>query len=144
MDVELFENCTCFNLRKAARAVTQMYDEALKPLGLRATQVSALAMISSEGPITMTILAKQMVMDRTTLTRNLKPLIAENMVKVIAGEDRRQREVQLTDFGQLHLDTAIPVWAKVQKSIVTTMGDKNWNTLMLDLRSAVNAVRKQE
>ena len=80
MKVDLLENCTCFNLRKAARAVTQAYDEALKLQGLRATQISILAMLSELGPVTMTNLADQLVMDRTTLTRNLKPLLSDNLV----------------------------------------------------------------
>ncbi|MEE8273100.1 MAG: MarR family transcriptional regulator, partial [Alphaproteobacteria bacterium] len=66
--------CTCFNLRKAARAVTQLYDAALGPSGLRATQFSLIAALGVRGAPTISQLAKAMVMDRTTLTRNLKPL----------------------------------------------------------------------
>lgn len=144
MEVDLLENCTCFNLRKAARAVTQAYDEALKLQGLRATQISVLAMLSELGSVTMTNLADQLVMDRTTLTRNLKPLLSEKLVKIGTGEDKRQRMVNLTVKGQKRLDMAKPVWSAVQKSIASTMGKRNWENLMSELKSAVDAAQVKE
>src|SRR3954469_8883577 len=88
--------CTCFNLRKAARAVTQMYDEFLRPSGLRSTQFSLLMLIRGEGPIRITDLAERAVMDRTTLKRNVELLEREGLARVEAGEDARVREVRLT------------------------------------------------
>ena len=141
MDVTNFENCTCFNLRKAARAVTQVYDEALKPTGLRATQLSLLAMISGIGPITISELSKQMVMDRTTLTRNLKPLIAQNYVTMTIGEDRRQRSVELTPKGRNCLEKATTLWENIQRDISDSLGSKKWNELMKSLDAAIDTVR---
>ena len=66
MDINQTDNCTCFNLRKAARAVTQAYDGTLKPIGLRATQLSVLNVIAIEGPAAMSELDDILVMDRTT------------------------------------------------------------------------------
>ena len=89
MNVETPANCTCFNLRKAARAVTQMYDAALKPSGLRATQFALLSVVESNGPAGITELARALVTDRTTLTRNLKPLLDQELLQVVDGADRQ-------------------------------------------------------
>ena len=90
-------DCACLNLRGAARAVTQMYDEVLRPSGLKATQFSVLAAVATIGPAAMTVIAKALVMDRTTLTRNLKPLMDRGLVKAGKGaDDRRQRRIVVT------------------------------------------------
>ena len=75
MDADALPNCTCFNLRKAARAVTQVYDEALKPSGLRATQFSLLSAVEIEGPVGVAALARMLVMDRTTLTQKSEAVV---------------------------------------------------------------------
>ncbi len=75
-------NCTCFNLRKAARAVTQTYDKALKPSGLRATQFSLLRMVAKLGPVGIKDLAKALVIERTTLGRNLKVLSDRGLLEI--------------------------------------------------------------
>jgi len=141
LDIETLNNCTCFNLRKAARAVTQMYDEALKPTGLRATQVSVLAMVAGEGPLTMTGLAERLVMDRTTLTRNLKPLLAEGLVSTAPGPDRRQRLVQITDRGLQRFDEAKPLWSAVQIRLADALGYGRWTGLLGHLELAVEATQ---
>ena len=141
MDINALENCTCFNLRKAARAVTQMYDEAFRPMGLRATQVSLLAMLGGQAPVTMTQLAKRLGMDRTTLTRNLKPLIAEGLVAAAAGQDRRERTVELTALGQDRLLEARPIWRGLQHRLVAAMGPERWAGLLGDLTAAADAAQ---
>jgi len=144
MDIEAFRNCTCFNLRKAARAVTQMYDEALKPTGLRATQVSVLAMVVGEGPLTMTGLANQLVMDRTTLTRNLKPLMADGLVSTVSGPDKRQRLVQITDRGRQRFDEAKPQWSEVQNRLADALGYGRWTGLLGHLDIAIEAAQARD
>src|SRR4051812_38930012 len=90
------QRCTCFNLRKAARAVTQLYDEVMRPTGLRATQFSLLSVVWIAGRISITALAEAAVMDRTTLKRNLELLERAGLVRIQPGEDARVREVSLT------------------------------------------------
>ena len=85
------KNCTNFNLRKATRAVTHLYDEMLKPSGLRSTQYSLLTVLSLGEAETISNLAHKLVMDRTTLTRNLQPLKSQGWIKRVPGEDRRTR-----------------------------------------------------
>lgn len=139
-DTELLANCTCLNLRKAARAVTKMYDEALKPSGLRATQLSILAVVEDKGPIGVTDLAGALVTDRTTLTRNLKPLLKQKLLKVAVGDDRRQRPVALTSKGQGALIQAVPLWIEAQRRMVDNLGRARWENLLSDLSETVSQV----
>ena len=131
--------CTCFNLRQAARAATQVFDEALKPAGLRATQFSLLAVLSKIKSATITQLAQSMVMDRTTLTRNLKPLESLGWVQIVPGEDRRQRTISLTSKGQETLVKALPYWEKAQSFAVDRLSPARWQRLLKDLGHAVQA-----
>ena len=136
MNVEAPANCTCFNLRKAVRAVTQMYDEALKPSGLRTTQFSLLSVVGRKGPIGISELAQALGMDRTTLTRNLKPLTDKGLVDVSSGTDRRQRPVALTSAGEDALAQALPLWRGVQSRMVGGLGHDRWRGLLGDLNAA--------
>ena len=134
MDVTDPTNCTCFGLRKAARAVTQMYDQALKPTGLRTTQFSLLAVTDRVGPRGMAELAEHLVMDRTTLTRNLKPLLDRGLLERVEGEDRRRRAVAITAKGRAALAQALPYWREVQGQMADSLGRSRWWRLLGDLR----------
>ncbi len=138
MDPKTPANCTCFNLRKAARAVTQMYDEALKPSGLRATQLALLQVATEKGPTGMTALAKLLVMDRTTLTRNLKPLLDSGFVEVAEGADRRHKPITITARGRDALAQAMPLWREVQGRMTDGLGNARWSQLVRDLGAAVD------
>lgn len=137
MDVKAPTNCTCFNLRKAARAVTQAYDKAIKPSGLRATQYALLTMVAMLGPVGIKDLAKALVMDRTTLGRNLKVLSDRKMLEVGEGDDRRYRPITITAQGQEALELALPLWEKVQTRIANGLGHDRWAGFLGDLGEAV-------
>ncbi len=137
---EAARGCVCFNLRRAARAVTQLYDAALEPSGLRATQFSLLVALRLAGPVTISRLARQLVTDRTTLTRNLKPLEKHGLIEIVTGADRRTRTVRLTARGREALATALPRWRRVQADLVGGLGEERWRRLMPDLAAAVEAV----
>jgi DNA-binding MarR family transcriptional regulator len=143
MDAADPTNCTCFNLRKAARAVTQMYDQTLKPTGLRTTQFSLLAVIDRVGPRGMAELAEKLVMDRTTLTRNLKPLLDRSLVKHVAGADRRQHPVAITAKGRTALKQAQPYWREAQAHMAGSLGRTRWGRLLGDLRDTVNLAQQE-
>jgi len=135
-------DCACLNLRGAARAVTQMYDEILKPSGLKATQFSVLAAVATEGPASMTVIAKALVMDRTTLTRNLKPLMDRALVKPGKGtSDRRQRQIVITTEGKAALAKALPLWKKAHGKIVGGIGFARWQGMVRLLDEAVRLTR---
>ena len=131
-------SCICFNLRKSARAITQRYEEALKPTGLRATQFSLLVATRLMGTITISSLAHALVMDRTTLTRNLKPLEKLGLLQITSGkEDRREREVTLTAPGQKILAKAFPLWQAVQKTVKRDLGQVRFERLLHDLSATL-------
>lgn len=129
-----FRACACFNVRKAARLVTQQYDEMLQGTGLRATQLSILVVIALKEPITMSELAKVLVMDQTTLTRNLTPLEKQGLVQRVPGTDRRTRSVSLTPKGVNAVAKALPLWKQAQAKVVQTFGETRYQQLLGDLR----------
>lgn len=127
---EIEQACTCFNLRKATRAVTALFDEALAPSGLRGTQFTLLAALYQTGTATVTRLSQALVMDRTTLTRNLKPLQEQGWVRIVPGEDRRTRAMSLSSKGRQTFEKAVPLWEQAQKDVITSLGKGNWKGLM--------------
>ena len=133
--------CACGNLRKAARAVTQLFDEALRPAGLRATQFGILAATMAMGPLTVTKLADVTVTDRTTLTRNLKLLAKKGLIRIQTGNDRREREVTLTDRGREALAKGYPFWQKAQTRVVKGLGEEQWKSLREGLSAVVSLTR---
>ncbi len=133
--------CACFNLRRATRMVTQLYDEALKPAGIRATQFTVLVAIGSGGPISVNQLADRIVMDRTTLTRNLKPLEREGLIAVRPGDDLRVREVSLTAKGRKTLERSYPLWERVQARLREQLGDPRVDKLLVDLQATVKRLQ---
>jgi DNA-binding MarR family transcriptional regulator len=135
------KDCTCFNLRKAARAVTQLYDEFLRPSKLRATQFSLLAAINLHGTATITQLAEATVMDRTTLKRNLELLEREGLVRIRPGEDARVREVSLTQTARDRLAAALPLWEKAQAHVTERLGRARTQRFLSDLSAAVAAAQ---
>jgi DNA-binding MarR family transcriptional regulator len=133
-------NCVCFNLRKAARAVTQVYDDILRPTGLRATQHSLLTVIQLSGRVSISTLAERAVMDRTTLARNLDLLEREGLVRIHAGqEDARVREVTLTETAKKKLAAALPYWEKAQAQVTEKLGKGRSDQLLSDLFATVAA-----
>lgn len=140
LDLTDCRNCACFSLRKAARAVTQLYDEILKPTGIRAAQFSLLVAAKAYGPVTVTRLAEMGVMDRTTLTRNLKPLERKGLVNVVSGKDQRTRLITLTILGQDALAGALPLWKKAQARVVEILGPQRWSSVQSDLREVVSSL----
>jgi DNA-binding MarR family transcriptional regulator len=115
--------CTCARLRRLNRRVTAVYDRALAPLGLRVTQYSLLASLRRAPALTLTELAAVLDMDRTTLTRNLKPLSEAGWVELHTdAADTRARRVQLTGAGAARLDAARPLWRRAQDEVNTTLG----------------------
>ena len=110
--------CTCGSLRKASRRVSQFYDTALAPLGIKSTQYSILSEVARgriEGPVTMRELATSMVMDRSTLGHNLKPLERDDLVTLrCSTDDRRKRYVELTKKGKSTLQKASRLWRQAE------------------------------
>ena len=115
--------CSCFNLRRATRAVTQYFDHSLEPAGIRATQYTLLVSMAAGSARTLTEMAHTLVMDRTTLTRNLKPLEKQGLIKTIEAHDRRSKAYSLTEKGREVLDKGVPLWQNAQRKILLGLGD---------------------
>jgi len=140
--LEMGRTCLCFNIRKAARAITHLYDRFLRPAGLRATQFALLMAARINGPVTLTRLAKITVMDRTTLTRNLVVLEKRGFITIQSGEDRREREVSLTPIGYEILEKAASLWAQAQGHIQEGLGMERLENLLCDLKETITLIRK--
>lgn len=107
--------CHCFAVRQAARWISQLYDQHLADAGLRSTQYAILAHLEREGPASIAQLAEAMVMDRTTMTRNVTPLERDGLVAIVqAAADRRRKEVRLSALGRERLRQARPAWRRAQ------------------------------
>lgn len=135
IDLSDYPSCVNFNLRKAVRAVSQHYDKILAPAKLRCTQFTILTILSKTDALTITGLADYLVMDRTTLTRNLKPLEKEGYLAILPGVvDKRSRRIVLTNEGKKAHKMAIPYWQQAQREMVSFMGN-------IDTRKFINALR---
>lgn len=136
-DFNCCKDCIGFNLRKSTRSVSQLYDEFLRPIGLRGTQFSLLVSLQMSGSITVTQLADNVVMDRTTLTRNLEVLEKQGLVNVNSGVDRRTRMVTITEEGRAILLKAYPLWEQAQSRIKETMGQEGSKALLESLAALI-------
>lgn len=127
--------CLCFRARRVSRALTRLYDEALRPLGIHATQLTLLnAVVMSGG--SMSRIADVLAMDGTTLSRNLKPLEKGGFVRIerLPG-DRRVRVAKLTPAGERLLEEALPLWTQAHERVVGALGAE----LAADLRDRFDA-----
>lgn len=117
--------CTAFRVRSLSRRITQLYDDTLAPSGLRSTQFSLLAHVrrtrAEQGP-SVTELADRLRMDRTTLTRNLRPLLAAGLVSLQSGADARRKAVVITPAGEAAFCEARELWKHAQQRVRTLGG----------------------
>ncbi|MBS0521382.1 MAG: winged helix-turn-helix transcriptional regulator [Proteobacteria bacterium] len=127
-------DCTCFHVRRAARRLTAIYGRHLASTGLKISQFSLLGFISAEGPVSIGRLSDLAATDRTTLTRNLRPLLAEGLVAEAESGDRRRRELIATPAGRALFKRALPLWAAAEREVRDAMGA----SLAGDLREALD------
>jgi DNA-binding MarR family transcriptional regulator len=110
-------HCVCVNLRRAARAMTALYDDALAKSGIKITQFSLLRAVERNEPASVSALSEDLDLDRTTLARNLNPLERDGLIELAPGADRRVTEVRLTAKGRKALAKALPLWQKAQVEV---------------------------
>ena len=122
--------CMCGSFRRAARALTQVYERELRPLGLRSTQFTILQVISRTGELTQRKLGEILAMDSTSLTRTLGVMLREGWITERRGEDRRERWIGMSRAGRKKFSTALPVWERVQAKLRKQVGPQSWNDLM--------------
>jgi DNA-binding MarR family transcriptional regulator len=132
--------CNCGALREAARYVTQLYDRHLAVAGLRNTQYSILFRLKQLGPTSINALAQELVMDRTTLGRNIVPLQRRRLIAAKRGrDDGRSKELRLTKTGLARLEVAFKEWAKAQAQFEATFGVERASQLRALLRAVVGS-----
>jgi DNA-binding MarR family transcriptional regulator len=133
--LEIPSSCLDYNLRKASRIAAQHYEEVMKPCGLRNTQFSLLVATCLMDKPLITDLAHTLAMDRTTVSRNVKPLQRDGLLSIVAGEDKRSRHIVLTEAGRQRLLQAIPLWQKAHQSLQQKVGLENAQQLLTTLNT---------
>jgi DNA-binding MarR family transcriptional regulator len=122
--------CLCGSFRRTSRALTQLYQHGLRPLGLRPTQLTILQVLSRTGELSQGRLGEMLAMDSTSLTRTLAIMSRQGWIAERRGEDRRERWLRLADGGEKKLRSALPAWEKVQSRLRQQLGDQTWNSLL--------------
>jgi len=130
-------DCACLSFRQASRMVTQLFDDALMPVGLLSSQLPILIVLALYSPLTITRLATMLVMDRTTLTKNLKVLKSRGLIREVPDKDRRKTLLELTAKGEALLVKSHPLWLKAQQRIVDGFGPGHWQVIRKELNQAV-------
>lgn len=125
--------CLCEQLRRASRVVTRVYDEALRPVELRITQFSLLAVLAKRDELRIRDLAAGVLIDETAVLRNLRPLIDRGLVAVTPGADRRERYAALTAAGRDVLVRAVPLWKAAQKHLKAQLPSAVWDAMFRGL-----------
>ena len=135
--------CMCANIRRAARAITQRYDEALRPLGLTITQYTILQALSLAGDITQGRLGEILAMDSTTLTRTLSVMNRRGSIAKVYGTDRRERRLRLTRVGKSEFNRALPQWQSTQEDVRDQFGKERWDDLMKQMNDITSVIAEQ-
>jgi DNA-binding MarR family transcriptional regulator len=132
--------CMCASFRRASRALTQLYEDALRPVGLRATQFTVLQTLSLAGEVTQGELGQILAMDSTTLTRTLNIMGRHGWIAKRRGEDRREWRMRLSKVGETQLKKALPQWEKAQTQLQRQLGEELSDNLMKLTQKVANAL----
>jgi DNA-binding MarR family transcriptional regulator len=138
---EIAIGCTNFQLRKVARLVGAIYDDALRPSGLKGTQFNQLVALALLKTATVTKLARILMVDRTSLNRSLAPLERDGLVKSLPGADGRERVLELTSLGCRRLKAAISLWEQAQGRVAAGLGPTKLRALHASLEDTAEALR---
>lgn len=122
--------CMCANFRRSSRALTQLYEKEIRPLGMRATQLTILQALSRTGEIPQGRLGEILAMDSTSLTRTLAIMIRRGWITERRGEDKRERWLGLNSSGEAQLRRVEPVWEQVQSRLRRQLGPRAWNNFL--------------
>ena len=138
---ELLTRCACFDLRRATRAVSRMYDDFLRDAGLNITQFALLRLICAKKELSISTLGRYMVMDRTSITRALAPLERDGLIHSRPGTDKRIRVVSVSNKGRRLVEGAEPKWRQAQEALIETIGEDRWRAMSTVLRDTTRMVR---
>ena len=133
LDLASVENCTCFNVRRASRAITQFFDAEVRRHGIRPTQTPILRALQAKNGWSMAELSEWLGMERTTLLRNLRPLQRDGLVRAKGGGRGGHVELEITEKGRRTLAKLHPAWRSAQEKVVATLGRERWSSIIRDL-----------
>lgn len=135
--------CMCGNFRRTSRALTQLYENALRPFGMRATQLTILQALARTGEVSRRKLGEILAMDSTSLTRTLAIMRRRGWIRERPGEDRRERLLRLANAGQKQLERVLPAWEKVQSRLRRQLGEQVWNKLFQLTHEVTRMIKTQ-
>jgi DNA-binding MarR family transcriptional regulator len=135
--------CMCGSFRRTSRALTQLYEQALRPLGLRATQFTILQALELAGEVSQGQLGEMLAMDSTSLTRTLAIMGRRGWITARRGKDRRERRLSLASGGETKLKSALPLWERVQSRLRRQLGAEAWKNLQQLTQQVTQAVKTQ-
>ena len=143
LDMPSVQNCTCFNVRRAARVITQFFDAEVRRHGLRPTQTPILGALQARDGWGMAALSEWLGMERTTLLRNLRPLERDGLVRARGGGRGGHVELFITKKGRAALANMLPAWRSAQNKVVATLGKDRWSSIMRDLEQVAVKLKNQ-
>ncbi len=136
--------CACSQIRRTARALSSLYDAVLLPSGLTVTQYALLVNVGRAGELSHTVLAAKLGMERTTLTRNMRPLVKGKLVATTSGKDRREHLLRLTEAGKRRVLRSLPLWEEAQRRFAAEIGEEVLQSLRTLLTLAESAAARAE
>ena len=140
-DLASVQNCTCFNVRRAARVITQFFDAEVRRHGMRPTQTPILGALQAKSGWSMVEMSEWLGMDRTTLLRNLRPLQRDGLVRGKGGGRGGHVELEITAKGRAALAETRPAWRSAQDKVVATLGKERWSAIMDDLETVATKLK---
>ncbi len=143
LDLTSVENCTCFNVRRMSRVITQFFDAEVRRRGIRPTQTPILGALNAKSGWSMAELSEWLAMERTTLLRNLRPLQRDGLVRVIGGGRGGHVELEITAKGRKALADTLPGWRSAQDKVVAILGKERWSTIISDLQEVARKLKAQ-
>ncbi len=140
-DMASVKNCTCFNIRRTARAITQFFDAEIRRHGMRPTQTPILRALQAKSGWGMAELSEWLGMQRTTLLRNLLPLQRDGLVRAKGGGRGGHVELEITTKGRKALAETLPAWRSAQERVVATLGNERWSAIIDDLEDVAKQLK---
>jgi DNA-binding MarR family transcriptional regulator len=141
VDLASVQNCTCFNVRRAGRLITQFFDAEIRRFGLRPTQTPILGALQAKNNWGMAELSQWLGMERTTLLRNLRPLQRDGLVRIKRADRGGHVEVEITKKGRAGLAEIHPAWRSAQKKVVAILGEERWSSIIRDLQKVATELK---
>jgi DNA-binding MarR family transcriptional regulator len=142
-DMSSVENCTCFNVRRVSRVITQFFDVEVRRHGIRPTQTPILGALRARSGWDMAELSEWLRMERTTLLRNLRPLQRDGLVRAKGGGRGGHVELEITEKGRTALAKMLPAWRSAQDKVVAILGKERWSSIISDLEDVATKLKGQ-